>query len=217
MTVDRKELLEAIAKAKQNKGERKFKQSFDVSIAVEGLNPKKPESRITVDVTLPHVPGKPQKILFFADGELARRAREAGADMIISREEIQRLEGNKKEIKKLVDGYDVTVAQADLMVLVGKILGPVLGPRGKMPRPIPATADPAPLIEKLRRTIRVMNKGHLCFHAKVGDETMDDGEIADNVMMVVEEVEKKVLDAGGRLKAIYLKTTMGKPAKVVVR
>jgi len=217
MTINRKEILEAIAKAKQNKGERKFKQSFDISIAVEGLNPKKPESRITADVTLPHVPGKPQKILFFADGELARRAREAGADRVVGKEEIQRLEGKKKEIKKLVEEYDMTVAQADLMVLVGKILGPVLGPRGKMPRPIPSTADPAPLIERLRKTIRVMNKGQLCFHTKVGDESMDDEKIADNVMTVIEEIEKKVSDAGGRLKAIYLKTTMGKPVKVVVK
>jgi len=217
MTVDRETLLEAVRKAKEAKGERRLKQSFEISIAVEGLNPKKPESRVTVEVTLPHVPGRPQRILFFADGELARRARDGGADIVIGREEIQRLEGNKKEIKKLVEKCDLTAAQAELMVLVGKIFGPVLGPRGKMPRPVPSTADPVPLIEKLRRTVRIMNRGQLCFQARIGDETMKDEELAENAATVVEEIERKIADIGGKIKAVYLKTTMGKPAKVVVK
>jgi len=216
MTVDKDALIKAVKKAKEKKGNRKFKQSFDITVAVEGLNPKKPESRITLDVTLPHVPGRPQKILFFADGELARRAREAGADMVIGKKEIQALEGNKKEIKKLLEEYDLTVAQADLMVVIGKVLGPVLGPRGKMPRPVPPTADPAPLIERLRRTIRVTNKGQLSFNAKIGDESMEDEKIAENAMAVIEEIEKKISDVGGKLKSVYLKTTMGKPVKVAV-
>lgn len=215
MTIGKKELLEAVRKAKEAKGERKFKQSFEISVAVEGLNPKKPESRITVDVTLPHVPGRPQRVLLFADGELARRGREAGVDVVIGKEEILKFEGNKKEMKKLVKSCDLTVAQADLMVLVGKIFGPILGPRGKMPRPIPATADPAPLIERLRRTVRMMNRGQLCFHARIGDETMDDEKLAENAVAVVEEIERKVSEVGGKIKAVYLKTTMGKPVKVV--
>jgi large subunit ribosomal protein L1 len=217
MTVDKKTLLEAVRKAKEASGERRLKQSFEISIAVEGLNPKKPESRVTVEVTLPHVPGRPQRILFFADGELAKRARDGGADIVIGREEIQRLEGNKKEIKKLVEKCDLTVAQAELMVLVGKIFGPVLGPRGKMPRPVPSTADPVPLIEKLRRTVRIMNRGQLCFQTRIGDETMKDEELVENAATVVEEIERKMTEIGGKIKAVYLKTTMGKPAKVVVK
>jgi large subunit ribosomal protein L1 len=103
------------------------------------------------------------------------------------------------------------------MVLIGRVFGPVFGPRGKMPKPIPATADPAPLLERMRRATRLINKGQLNFQAKVGDESMQDEQLAENVLAVLEEVERKITDLGGRLRAIYLKTTMGEPVRLEAR
>lgn len=214
MTVSKEALVQAIRQAKEQSKPRNFEQSMELLIALEGLDPKKPESRITLDVVLPHGLGKPNRVFVFADGELARLAREGGADRVMGKGEIQRLQGQRKEIKKIAEQFDMCLAQADLMVLIGKVFGPVLGPRGKMPRPIPATANPVPIIERLRRTVRLMNKGQLCLNTKIGSEKMDEGQLAENALAVLEEVDRKLSDLGGRIKTVYVKTTMGKPVKI---
>lgn len=216
MTLSKDELLKAVRQARERSKPRKFEQSFDISIALSGLDPKKPESRLSIDVVLPNGLGKPNRVLVFADGELARLAREAGAERVMGRSEIQRLQGQRKEIKRIAEQFDLALAQADLMVLIGRVFGPVLGPRGKMPRPIPATANPRPAIERLRKTVRLMNKGQLCFNAKIGSEKMKDEEIAENALAVLEEVERRISDIGGRIEAVYVKTTMGSPVRIKV-
>jgi len=216
MPVTAESLLKAVKQMREGSPERKFKQGVDITFTLAGIDPKKPEGRMSEDVVLPHGAGKLKKILFFADGELIRLARDAGADAVMGRADIEALQGNKKKIKKLIDGYDFTAAQSDFMVLIGKTLGPVLGPRGKMPKPVPTNANPKPVIERLRKTVRVANKAQLAFHAQIGREEMPDEQLVENARAVVEAIEKKVSDAGGRIKAVYLKTTMGKPVKVGV-
>ncbi|MEM2192642.1 MAG: 50S ribosomal protein L1 [Candidatus Hadarchaeales archaeon] len=216
MPVTREAVAEAMKKLREAIQKRNFKQSIDVAFAVKGLDPKKPESRITLDVTLPHGTGKERRVLVIADGELARLAREAGADIVIGREDLEALQGNKKEVKKLAEKFDASIAQADLMVLIGKVLGPVLGPRGKMPKPIPASANPAPIIARLRKTITLANRGQLNFQCKVGDETMPDEKLVENIIAVAEALESKLSSIGGEIRHMWLKTTMGKPIKVGV-
>jgi large subunit ribosomal protein L1 len=214
MPVTAESLSKAVKQMREAGQKRKFEQGVDVTLTMAGIDPKKPEGRMSEDVVLPHGAGRQKKILFFADGELVRLARDAGADAVMGRADIEALQGNKKKIKKLVDGYDFTAAQSDFMVLIGKTLGPVLGPRGMMPKPVPTNANPKPVIERLRKTVRVANKAQLAFHAQIGKEGMSDEQLVENARAVVEAIEKKVSDAGGRVKAIYIKTTMGKPVKV---
>lgn len=85
-----------------------------------------------------------------------------------------------------------------------------------MPKPIPVTANPAPMLERLRRTVRLMNKGQLSIHAKIGSEDMEDSELAENALAAVEEVERKIGEFGGKIRAAYIKTTMGRPVRVEV-
>lgn len=216
MSVTKEVLVQAIKEAKAKSKKRNFVQSVELSLVLEGLDPKKPESRLTVDVVLPHGPGKPNRVAVFADGELARLARDNGASMVMGKAEIQKLQDRRKEIKKIAEQFDVSLAQADLMVLIGKVFGPVLGPRGKMPRPIPATANPAPLLGRLRNTIRLMNRGQLALNGKIGNEQMEDEKLAENALTVFEEAERKISDLGGKIKALYIKTTMGEPVKLEV-
>ncbi len=216
MPLTREAVMQGIKQMREQSEKKKFEQSVDISITMSGLDLKKPESKFSLDVVVPHGVGDPKKILVLGDGELARLAKNAGADKVMNKEDVAELEGNKKAIKKLANEFDLTLAQTDFMVMIGKTLGPVLGPRAKMPKPLPPTANPAPLIEKMRKTIRISSRAQLGLNARIGKESMTNEQLADNVVTIFEEVERKVSSIGGNVRAAYLKSSMGKPVKLVV-
>ncbi len=214
MPVTAENLISAVKQMREASPKRKFEQSIDLLITLEGLDPKKPEGRIREDVVLPHQVGEPKKVLVFADGELAHRARQAGADLVLGRHDVEALGRERKRAKKLAAEYDFFIAQADIMVIIGKALGPVLGPRGKMPKPIPPTANPGPLIERMKQTVRMMTKDQAALHAKIGVESMSDEQLAANARAVLETVEHRLGEGTGNIRAVQIKTTMGKPVKL---
>lgn len=214
MPVSTENILKAIKQMREAGQKRKFEQSVDLVVVLEGIDLKKPEGRITEDVLLPHQMREPKKILVFADGELARRARDAGADLVLSRDDVEALGREKKKAKKLAAEYDFFIAQADFMVLIGKTLGAVLGPRGRMPKPIPSTADPRAIIERMKRTVRVATKDQAALHAKIGTEGMSDEQLAENARAVLDAIEHKVGESAGGISKVQIKTTMGKPVKL---
>lgn len=215
MPVSSENLLKAIKAMRESSPQRKFAQGIDLSINLRDIDPKKPEGRIDLDVALPHEVGKPYKVGVFGEGELARRARDAGADLVLGRADIEALGRERKRAKKLVDEFQFFLAQADFMVTIGKALGPVLGPRGKMPKPIPPTADPRPLIERLKKTLKVRTKDQPTLHAHIGVENMSDEGLAANARAVLDAVEHR-LEGLNKVRSIHLKMTMGKPVKVEV-
>ena len=216
MPISRENVLKAVEQARQGE-KRKFVQSFDLSVAFKGLDLKKPESRISEEVVLPHGVGKPQKVVFFAEGELARRARDAGADLVLGRADIEALQKDRKRAKELADSNDSFVSQSDLMPVIGKSLGPILSPRGKMPRPVPPTVDPKPLMERCRKVVRVRMRDQPVIHVRVGMESMTNEQLADNINAVLDALEHKLEAAFCQISAIHVKATMGKPVKIEVR
>lgn len=127
----KQDILEAVKKAKEESKPRNFTQSIDVVITIKDLDVKKPENRIDEEVLLPNGRGKDVKIAFIADGELALQAKNAGANMVINKGELEEMGKDRKGAKKIANRHDFFVAQADMMPLVGRFLGPVLGPRKK--------------------------------------------------------------------------------------
>ncbi|MFQ6105538.1 MAG: 50S ribosomal protein L1, partial [Candidatus Hydrothermarchaeaceae archaeon] len=123
-----------ISEAKKNSPKRKFKQSFDLGISLL-LDMSKPENRVDEEVVLPNGRGRQVRVGVIAEGELALQAKKV-VDVVIPKKKLEELAKNKKAAKKFVDEIDFFVAQADLMQVIGKTLGPVIGPRGKMPKPV---------------------------------------------------------------------------------
>ena len=91
-------------------------------------------------VSRPHGRGNEAKIAIFASGQLAMNAKKH-VDLLIKPEEIEDLSSDKKKFKKITDEHDFFIAEAPLMPTIGKTLGVILGPRGKMPKPVPPTID----------------------------------------------------------------------------
>ncbi len=164
---------------------------------------------------LPNGRGKDVKVAFIAEGELALQAKNAGADMVITKEDLEKLGKNRKEAKKIANNHDFFVAQADFMPLVGRFLGPVLGPRKKMPKPVPATAKAEPIMEKLKGTAKVRIKDQPVIQALVGAQDMDDELIAENIEAVLDILDRKLEKGRSQIKAMYIKTTMGPVARVI--
>ncbi|MFW9962424.1 MAG: 50S ribosomal protein L1 [Candidatus Sifarchaeia archaeon] len=201
----------AVAEARAKGIERgiKFEQSFDMAVNFrkKELDISKPENRLNQELILPNPLIPPPKVCAFGDGEFAEKATEAGAERVISKDDIPNIGEEKRERKSLAKSYDFFIAAVDAMPLVGRYLGQALGSRGKMPRPFPPQADLSAIMNQYHRTVRVRMRNTPTFHVKVGHIKMSDREIADNIVAVLNFVDSKGFAA--RVSNIVVKTTMG--------
>jgi large subunit ribosomal protein L1 len=216
MPIAEKTTVEAVAKAllEAKAQERKFTQTVDLAIMLKNVDLSVPKNRIDEDIILPKGRGKPAKVGVFAQGDGASKAKKV-ADVVIQPDEFDALQKNKQQFKKTVNNMTYFLAEAPLMANIGKTLGVVLGPRGKMPRPIPPGGDPAGPISNLRNTVKVRSKDKKVFHCVVGLESMAPEDIADNIEAVLKRIEAKLEHGRMNLHAVYVKTTMGPSVKVV--
>ena len=214
MPLDKKTIVDAVKQAKEKSGGKKFNQTVDLILNIQEIDMKAPEGKIQEVVELPHATGKPNKVCVVASGELAMKARHANADKVIERGDLDALAGKKKDLRKLASEYDVFVSEAPLMALVGKTLGPVLGPRGKMPIPVPPTADVLPLLEKHRKTVVVRMRAQPIIQVSVGSESMSDDDLSDNIQAVLRVLDGKLKRGLKNVKNVYIKTAMGVPVKI---
>ena len=206
---------EAVKKVLEESKPRNFTQSIDVVITINDLDINKPENRLDEEVLLPNGRGKDVKIAFIAEGELAYQAEQAGADLVINKEKLEELGKNRPEAKKLANFYDFFVAQTDLMPTVGRFLGPVLGPRKKMPKPIPASANPETILGRLRSTIKIRVKDQPIIQSIVGSEDMTEAQVAENIDAIMDVLDRNLEKGSKQIKAMYLKTTMGPVTRVI--
>jgi large subunit ribosomal protein L1 len=214
MPLDQKTILTAVKEAKEKSEKRKFNQSIELILKLQDIDMKAPEARIQEIVELPHALEKPNKICVIASGEMAMKAKKANADHVVERSELEGLAGRKQELRKIANGYDFFIAEAPLMPLVGKTLGAVLGPRGKMPVPVPPSADIGGLIAKHRNTVVVRMRSQPIIQSRIGMENMKDEDITDNIQAVLRVLEGKLKKGMKNVKLAYIKTAMGPPIKV---
>jgi large subunit ribosomal protein L1 len=214
MPLDKKTIVDAVKQAKEKSGGKKFNQTIDLILNIQEVDMKAPEGKIQEVVELPHATGKPNKIVVVASGELAMKARHANADKVIERSDLEALAGKKKDLRKLASEYDVFVSEAPLMSLVGRTLGPVLGPRGKMPIPVPPTTDIMALLAKHRNTVVVRMRNQPLIQVPVGSESMSDDDLFDNVQAVLRVLDGKLKRGLKNVKNVYIKTAMGVPVKI---
>ncbi|RLF24301.1 MAG: 50S ribosomal protein L1 [Thermoprotei archaeon] len=207
--VNLKKVADAIERAKKEAKPRRFKQSVELIVKLRDVDIRIPENRINEIVTLPCPPqDKLSKVCVIGKGDLILKAKEAGADLVLEREDIEKYGANRRALRKLAKAYDFFIAEADLMPLIGRYFGPILGPRGKMPIPIPPTADPKPLIERLRRSIRIRIRNQPQVMCRVGVEDMNSMDIAKNVDAVFTVLARKYR-VPQNIEKVYVKLTMG--------
>ncbi len=200
---------EAIALLKSLPGP-KFNETVEIHVRT-GLNVRHADEQLRGTIALPNGLGKEVRIAVFAQGDKAREAEEAGADVVGA-------EDLAKRVEEGFTDFDVAIATPDMMPVVGR-LGRVLGPQGKMPNPKVGTVtmDVAKAINESKagkveyRTDRTAN-----VHLAIGKKDFTDRQLLENYAAIIDElIRAKPSGAKGRyLRTITLASTMGPGVKV---
>ena len=207
------QFAEIVKEAKSGSKERKFTQAIELIVNFKDIDVKKGFALNEV-VQLPKT-NSPATVCVMATGDMGTKAKAANADSVIGTEELDKFAANKRESRKFINKYDFFLADTQVMPVVGKTLGQLLGPRGKMPTPVPFNADIVAFLARFRTSIKVRTRASLSVSCKIGDVTMDDSDLAINAHTVLAAIEKKLPNGEKNIKKIMIKTTMGKPVKQV--
>jgi large subunit ribosomal protein L1 len=204
---------EALALARET-SYTKFDGTIELHMRL-GVDPRHAEQQVRDTVMLPHGLGKKVRVLVFAEGDAARIAQEAGADLI----------GDEAVINQIKTGwmeFDATVATPDMMGKIGKTgLGKVLGPRGLMPNPKAGTVVPG---EDLPRVIKELKSGRVEFrvdktanlHIPIGKASFTADQLYDNMAALMEAVKKSrpASSKGTFIKKVTVTSTMGPGVRI---
>jgi large subunit ribosomal protein L1 len=176
-----------------------------------GLNVRHAEQQLRGTLMLPHGTGREARVAVFADGDKAREAQEAGADIVGTAD-------LASQIEEGFDDFDVAVATPDQMSVVGK-LGRILGPRGKMPNPKTGTVT-----MDVGKAVREAKAGKLEYrtdrganvHVTIGKKSFDERQLAENYAALIDEIMRaKPAAAKGRyIRSVTLTSTMGPGVRV---
>jgi len=191
----------------------KFDETVELHLRL-GIDPRHSEQQIRTTVILPHGLGKTVRILVFAEGEGARAAQEAGADIVADDEVIARI-ANEGWTE-----FDVALAVPDMMRKIGR-LGKVLGRKGLMPNPKAGTLIPP---EDIPRAIEEARAGRIEFrndktaniHVPIGKASFDEAKLRDNMAAVMDAVRRARPSAakGTYVRRAVLTSTMGPGIRV---
>jgi large subunit ribosomal protein L1 len=205
--IDREQVYSPVEAVRMLKGfpAAKFDETVEAHFNL-GLNVRHAEQQLRGTLMLPHGTGRESRVAVFAEGEKAREAQEAGADVVGTAD-------LAKQIEEGFDDFDVAIATPDQMSVVGK-LGRILGPRGKMPNPKTGTVtmDVAKAVEEAKagkleyRTDRGAN-----VHVAIGKKSFDEKQLLENYAALIDEIVRaKPSAAKGRyIRTITLTSTMG--------
>ncbi len=188
----------------------KFDESIEVHVRT-GLNVRHADEQLRGTIALPHGLGKDVKVAVFAQGEKAREAEDAGADVVGAQDLAKRIQDG-------FDDFDVAIATPDLMSVVGQ-LGRILGPSGKMPNPKVGTVtmDVAKAVQESKSgKVEYRTDRTAIVHLVIGKSSFDEQRLLENYAAVIEElIRAKPSAAKGRyLRTITLASTMGPGVKV---
>ena len=213
--VERAKIVEAVRTAIEKAPKRKFSESVDITVNLKNIDLAQPKNRIDETILLPHGTGRKVRIAVLGKGDITTQAREAGVDLVLGPEEIERLGGEPREARTVAQMHRFVLAETAVMPQVGRFLGPRLGSRGRMPMPIPGGTDIRPIIERLRNSVKVRTKDKKVFHVPVGTTAMSEEQLAENIDAVLRRIESVLEQGPMNIRSVYVKTTMGPAVKVI--
>lgn len=205
-------LRQAIEFLKQHR-RAKFDETVELHMNLN-VDPKQSDQVVRGAVALPHGIGKQVRVLVFATGENAQRAKEAGADYVGADDLAKKIQGGWFD-------FDVALAMQDMMGIVGR-LGKLLGPRGLMPSPKSGTVITGDIANAVREfkmgkvEYRVDQTGNV--HAPIGKLSFDTDKLVENAQAFIEAVRaaRPAAVRGQYIKNVSISTTMGPGIRIAV-
>lgn len=207
------DIVEAVSEALESAPERNFRETVDLAVNLRDLDLNDPSNRIDEGVVLPAGTGQETQIVVFAEGETAVRAEDV-ADQVLSSDDLEDLGDDTDAAKDLADETDFFIAEASLMQDIGRYLGTVLGPRGKMPTPLQPDDDVVETVNRMKNTVQLRSRDRRTFHTRVGAEDMSAEDIGDNIDVILRRLHADLEKGPLNIDSVYVKTTMGPAVEV---
>jgi len=208
------EIEQAVTRALDEAPPRNFRETVDLAINLRDLDLNDPSNRVDESIVLPEGTGQDTSIVVFAEGETAVRAQEA-ADDVLDSDDLADLGDDDDAAKDLAGETDFFIAEENMMQNIGRYLGTVLGPRGKMPDPLSPDDDVVEVVERLKNSVQLRSGDRRTFHTRVGAEDMSAEEIADNIDVILRRLHADLEKGPMNIDDVYVKTTMGPAVEVV--
>ncbi len=214
--MNKEQIKKAFQELRSNSKKRNFDQSIDFIVNLKDINVKKTEENVDIFITLPHSLNKKVKICALVGKELKQQAKIF--DKVISDDEFIEY-NNKNTTRSLAKTYDIFLAQANIMGKVATTFGKILGPKGKMPNPkagqvLSPDSNLEAIKHRINSTIRFKTKNELIVKASIGKASMTDDQLIDNFNSALNGLIHSLSKEEKNIKAVYIKTTMGKPIKL---
>lgn len=203
----------AVTRALDEAPPRNFTETIDLAVNLRDLDLNDPANRVDQSIVLPGGTGHDTRIAVIADGETAVRAEEV-ADEVISPSELADLGDDDDEAKDLAERIDFFVAEAALMPDIGRHLGTVLGPRGKMPSPLQLDDDVVEEVNRMKNTVQLRSGDRRTFHTRVGAADMEIEDIASNIDTILRRLYADLEKGPQNIDRVFVKTTMGPAVEV---
>jgi large subunit ribosomal protein L1 len=206
-------IVDAVSRALDDAPSRNFTETVDLAINLRDLDLNDPSNRVDESVVLPSGTGQDTQIVVFATGETAIRAEEV-ADQVLGPDELEDLGDDTDAAKDLAEETDFFVAEANMMQNIGRFLGTVLGPRGKMPTPLQPDDDVVETVNRMKNSVQLRSRDRRTFHTRVGARDMTADDIADNIDVIIRRLEADLEKGPLNIDSIFVKTTMGPAVEV---
>lgn len=208
--LEKNAFIKVIDELKSKSKQRKFDEAVELIYTLRNINVKNRDQRIELSVNLPHpYLDRVSSLVFVKDKNLASELKGV-VDKIILDEDIPKI--SKKEAKKLAEEHKVFLAEGPVMLTVGKYLGQVLSPRGKMPLIAPPNINAIKAIinstVSQQKISNKKSKTSVAIQTKVGKRSQSSEDLAENCVAITKAIIDKLPAGEQNLKSVYIKSTM---------
>merc|ERR1712114_47658 len=205
------ECVNAVLSASKEK-QRKFIETVDLQIGLKNYDPQK-DKRFSGTVKLRHVPRSKFLVCILGDQAHCDEAKSLGFPAM-SADDLKKLNKDKKKVKKLAKSYDAFLCSDTLIKQIPRLLGPGLNKAVKFPTLITHTDDIESKVLDLKSTIKFQMKKVLCLNVAVGNVSMSEEDLAQNVHLAMNLLLSLLKEHWQNVKSLHIKSSMGKPQRL---
>merc|ERR1712177_36677 len=205
------ESVHAVLQASKDKP-RKFLETVELQIGLKNYDPQK-DKRFSGTVKLKHVPKEKYRVCILGDQAHCDEAKSKGLPCMQA-DDLKKLNKDKKKVKKLAKSYDAFLCSDSLIKQIPRLLGPGLNKAGKFPTLITHTDDIGSKVLDLKSTIKFQMKKVLCLNVAVGNVSMSEEDLAQNVHLAMNFLVSLLKKHWQNVKSLHIKSSMGKPQRL---
>ena len=209
------QVVEGINAILKDKKQRKFVETVELQIGLKDYDPQK-DKRFAGTVRLPNIPRAGLKICLIGDAKHLQIVKEQNIQVdTMEFDALKTFNKDKKLIKKWAKKYSVLLASDSLVKKIPTVLGPILNRIGMFPQVVTHADDLRSKVDDTRASIKFQLKKATCMNVAIGNEKMTEEELRQNINMGINFLVSLLKKGWHNLKSVHIKTTMGKPFKLI--